>query len=192
MPVTRQKPNLINSDRIDRQSTIKPAGNSIGRKVRYWLLRLTRLQGSSQAIARGLAIGVFAGCFPIFGFQTLVGVLLATLIRGNRIAAMAGTWISNPFTYLPLFWFNFKVGKLILLDDSLSLEGSDLLSPTALIDSGFEIFIILLVGCSAVGLVAAVVAYIGSERLLRGWRSRGVARYARTRIKFIRPSKPGE
>lgn len=169
---TRPKPSPINSVKFYRQPKTKPAAHSMTRKARYWLRRLARLQGSSKAIARGLAIGVFAGCFPIFGFQTIIGVLLATLIRGNRIAAVAGTWISNPFTYLPLFWFNFKVGKLILLDDSLSLEGLDLLSSTALIDSGFEIFTILFVGCSVVGIVAAVVAYVVSERLLRSWRKR--------------------
>ncbi len=64
--------------------------------------------------ARGLAAGVFAGCFPLFGFQTLLGLILSILLRGNHFMAAAGTLISNPFTYLPLYWLNYKVGCAFL------------------------------------------------------------------------------
>ena len=50
------------------------------------------------------------GCFPFFGLQTLLGMALASLVRGNHLLAAAGTWISNPFTYLPLYWFNYNLG----------------------------------------------------------------------------------
>ena len=76
-----------------------------------WLLRQ---EGSPGQRSRGLAAGVFAGCFPFFGLQTLLGVALASLLRGNRILAAAGTWISNPFTYVPLYWFNYTIGKRLL------------------------------------------------------------------------------
>ncbi|MFO0103826.1 MAG: DUF2062 domain-containing protein, partial [Cyanobium sp.] len=54
--------------------------------------------------ARGLAAGIFCGCFPFFGLQTLLGIGLASVLRGNHLLAAAGTWISNPFTYVPLYW----------------------------------------------------------------------------------------
>ena len=28
--------------------------------------------------------------------------------------AVSGTWISNPVTYLPLYWFNYQVGSELL------------------------------------------------------------------------------
>jgi len=70
--------------------------------------------GSPFFNAKGLAIGVFSGCFPFFGFQTLLGVFLAKLAKGNLFLAAIGTWISNPFTYVPLYYFNYKVGSIFL------------------------------------------------------------------------------
>tara|TARA_B100000945_G_C20408598_1_gene611389 strand:- start:143 stop:595 length:453 start_codon:yes stop_codon:yes gene_type:complete len=70
--------------------------------------------GSPFFNAKGVAFGVFSGCFPFFGFQTILGVFLAKLTKGNIILAAIGTWISNPFTYIPLYIFNFKVGLFLL------------------------------------------------------------------------------
>ncbi len=70
--------------------------------------------GSPFFNAKGVAIGVFCGCFPFFGFQTILGLFFARIAKGNLFLAAIGTWISNPFTYLPLYFFNYKVGSLLL------------------------------------------------------------------------------
>ena len=70
--------------------------------------------GSPLFNAKGIAVGVFWGCFPFFGFQTLLGLFLAKAAKGNLFLAAIGTWISNPFTYIPLYFFNYKVGSLLL------------------------------------------------------------------------------
>ena len=70
--------------------------------------------GSPLFNAKGIALGVFSGCFPFFGFQTFMGVFLARIFNGNVILAALGTWISNPLTYIPLYFFNYKVGSFIL------------------------------------------------------------------------------
>ena len=75
---------------------------------------LLKQNGSPFFNAKGVAIGVFCGCFPFFGFQTLLGLLLARILKGNLFLAAIGTWISNPFTYLPLYFFNYKVGSFLL------------------------------------------------------------------------------
>ncbi len=87
--------------------------------------------GTPYFNAKGLAVGVFSGCFPFFGFQTLIGIFFARLINGNLVLATIGTWISNPFTYLPLYIFNFKVGGLFFKNNSdnvslRQLNGEDL------------------------------------------------------------------
>jgi len=78
-------------------------------------------KGTPAQRARGIAVGVFSGCFPLFGFQTFIGIFLASFVKGNHLLAVVGTWISNPFTYLPLYWFNYKIGTLIL-GGELNLE----------------------------------------------------------------------
>ena len=70
--------------------------------------------GNPYFNAKGISVGVFSGCFPFFGFQTLMGLSLARLIKGNLVLAAIGTFISNPFTYIPLYIFNFKVGSFFL------------------------------------------------------------------------------
>ena len=74
------------------------------------ILSLFRSQNGSPFFnAKGLAIGVFSGCFPFFGFQTLMGVFFAKIAKGNIVLAAIGTWISNPFTYIPLFILTIKL-----------------------------------------------------------------------------------
>ncbi len=92
-------------------------------RLREGVQQLAQQEGSPGQRSRGLAAGVFAGCFPFFGLQTLLGVALASLLRGNRILAAAGTWISNPFTYVPLYWFNYTIGKHLLGDHPGGLDG---------------------------------------------------------------------
>jgi hypothetical protein len=71
---------------------------SLGRRLQRRLLWLLQQEGSHGQRARGLAAGIFCGCFPFFGLQTLLGVALASVLRGNHLLAAAGTWISNALT----------------------------------------------------------------------------------------------
>ena len=53
------------------------------REINYRkILSLFRNQNGSPFFnAKGLAIGVFSGCFPFFGLQTLIGVFFAKLAK---------------------------------------------------------------------------------------------------------------
>jgi len=128
------------------------------RKLRYLYLRIVRLRSTTPAIARGLAMGVFAGLFPFFGAQTILGVSLAILVRGNKLTAAIGTWISNPLTYVPIYLFNFRVGQFLLQTNELSID-IDWTSTTELLQAGKVFVATLLVGCTMVGAIAAVIAY---------------------------------
>jgi uncharacterized protein (DUF2062 family) len=102
---------------------------------------------------RGLAAGIFTGCLPFFGLQIVMGVGLASLVRGNPLLAAAGTWISNPFTSLPLYWLNYRLGCLLLG------EGPGWPSVAQLQDGqvwqlGFSFTSRLLLGSTVVGVLA--------------------------------------
>lgn len=88
---------------FDTKSSIKKA-----------LVWLWEHEGSAGKRARGLAAGIFTGCFPVFGLQIVLGVALASLVRGNHLLAAAGTLVSNPITSIPLYWVNYQLGALIL------------------------------------------------------------------------------
>lgn len=136
---------------------------------RYWYLRLIRLRGHPAEIARGLAVGIFAGSFPIFGFQIIFGVLLAIIVRGNKFAAAAGTWVSNPLTSLPIFAFNYQVGKLILgWDNSTVTQNIFDRDWQSFGELGSVFLTKLFIGSFAVGTIAAIATYtIGLQLLTR-------------------------
>jgi uncharacterized protein (DUF2062 family) len=117
------------------------------------------LRDSESAIARGIAVGVFAGMFPFFGFQSLLGVLLAFLLRGNKLAAVAATWISNPFTYVPIFAANFHLGSWLLRTEEISIEGINFTSTAELFALGAIFFRTLIVGCLVAGSIASIGSY---------------------------------
>ena len=136
------------------------------RQLRLSYLRLRRLRGNPRAIATGLAVGVFAGFFPFFGLQTFIGIFLAAIFRGSKVGAIAGTWISNPLTYVPIFIFNYKVGKLLLgIEDNLILP-LDMQSFAAFRELGSTFAITLLSGCLVVGAIAASLTYFYTLAIL--------------------------
>jgi uncharacterized protein (DUF2062 family) len=157
--LTKPKPN-----RSDRSS--KPQ-SWWARRWRYCYYRLLRLRGTPHTIARGLAAGVFAGCFPIFGLQTIVGVLLATVVRGNKFVAVAGTWVSNPLTYVPIFAFNFHIGQMLLRSYDLSIDDIVDWQSVDLMELGSQFLWTMFVGCSVVGLIAAIASYFLSLSLFK-------------------------
>ena len=128
------------------------------RRLRLTYLKLLRLRDRPEVVAKGLAVGVFAGCFPFLGLQSLIGIFLAAIFRGSKVAAIAATWISNPLTYLPIFIFNYKIGKLLLgtKDTPLPL---DLESFMAFKELGWTFAITLLTGCFVVGCILAFITY---------------------------------
>ena len=118
-------------------------------------------EGTPAQRARGMAVGVFSGCFPLFGLQTLLGIMLASFVRGNRLLAATGTWISNPFTYLPLYWFNFKVGSKFLGQYSHQVTNVRDLTKQQLWNEGWLFSGRLLIGSTLVGLIlGSIIGFI--------------------------------
>ena len=122
------------------------------------ILSLFREQNGSPFFnAKGLAIGVFSGCFPFFGFQTLLGVFFAKLAKGNIVLAAIGTWISNPFTYIPLYYFNYKVGSIFFNNSPNKIIEKNLVIDD-LWKQGSIFSLRLLLGSSFVGFLLALIA----------------------------------
>ncbi|MEM9541930.1 MAG: DUF2062 domain-containing protein [Cyanobacteria bacterium P01_E01_bin.42] len=152
------------SKRYHRKS---PAGWR--RSLKYFYLRLLRLEGSPRAIARGISVGMFAGFFPLFGLQTIIGLILATFFQGNKLAAAAATWVSNPFTYVPIYTFNFAVGRWLLGGENIALDRIDWNSQDVL-EVGSDFALRLFFGCFVVGLIAAVIGYFLSLSFIDRYR----------------------
>ena len=133
-----------------------------GKKALIWVWQQ---EGTPGQRARGLGAGIFCGCFPFFGLQTLLGIALASVMRGNHLLAAAGTWISNPLTYVPLYWFNYQVGDMLLRGGPAPIAES--LNKATLWRQGWAFTLRLLLGSSVVGGIAALVSGVVAWRLFR-------------------------
>ncbi len=133
------------------------------KKIKHFFVWIWRQEGTPAQRSVGIAVGVFSGCFPLFGFQTLFGIALARLFRANYLLAATGTWISNPFTYVPLYWFNYKVGLMLLGGENKLLNLTNL-SQQEMWRQGWLISSRILFGSFAVGtffgLLLGYVSYI--------------------------------
>ena len=114
-------------------------------------------EGSPFSNAKGIAVGVFCGCFPFFGFQTLLGLFLARVAKGNLFLAAIGTWISNPFTYIPLYFFNYKVGSSLLKNSPDIIFDKNLITEE-LWKKGSVFSLRLILGSALVGLLLASIS----------------------------------
>ncbi|MEL6382646.1 MAG: DUF2062 domain-containing protein [Cyanobacteria bacterium J06626_18] len=140
------------------------------RRARYIYLKFIRLRGHPKELARGLAAGVFAGMFPLFGLQTIIGVAIAFRIKGNALMAAGGTWISNPFTYVPIYAFNYKVGSWILRRSDTQ-PFTDVESIKSWVETGTDVMVNLMLGSFVMGLMFGILAYfIGLPLIQRAQR----------------------
>lgn len=102
----------------------------------------------------------------------IFAVFFAFLVRGNKIAAAAATWVSNPFTYVPIFGFNYKVGEWLLGLRASAVTEQSWQSFDSMIQLGWNFVITLFFGSFVVGVVATTFSYFLSLRLIYRWRSR--------------------
>lgn len=175
-PRTSKKHSYKVTPPSESQQRRKSPSKFLVRRIRFIYLKLRRLRDKPQAVAKGLAVGVFAGCFPFFGLQSLIGIFLAAICRGSKVAALAATWISNPLTYVPLYVFNYKIGKLLLGIEDTVLLPLDLESFTTFREQGSAFAIALLTGSFVVGMILATITYFYSLAILERWRKRSIRR----------------
>ena len=85
---------------------------------RALLRTILKLDDSPHHVALGTAIGMFIGLTPTVGVQMICVITLAFLTRKlfafNRLAALLTVYVTNPITTLPIYWFNYEVGRLFV------------------------------------------------------------------------------
>jgi uncharacterized protein (DUF2062 family) len=90
---------------------------------RFWLslkrcfllhsIRLFRIRGQDERVARGFALGMIVNFFPTFGFGVLVSGFIARALGGNGVAGLVGG-ATLTFAWPVLFFMNMKVGRLFV------------------------------------------------------------------------------
>jgi uncharacterized protein len=87
---------------------------------RRWLhehsLKLLAIRDTPEAIAGGVAIGIFFGFTPLFGFKTLSAIFFAWLTRSNVLAAViAATLHDIILPLMPMIYlWEYDIGYWLL------------------------------------------------------------------------------
>jgi uncharacterized protein (TIGR03546 family) len=133
--------------------------------------KLMELPDRPHSIALGTAVGVFIGFTPLYGAKTVLAVILALIVRGNKLAAAIMVNLYDVlFPLLPfIFEAQYQLGEWMLgrkrVDGAVvhGLTLHELLSWTTFLSIGEP----LLLGSLVFGAVAAPIAYFIALPLVR-------------------------
>jgi len=78
------------------------------------LREVIKLRESPHRVALAFATGVFIGMSPLVGLHTLIGFAVVWIFRLNPFATLAGVYITNPWTVVPIYTFSTWVGAQFL------------------------------------------------------------------------------
>lgn len=159
-----------------------PLRIKLKRIIRYMYLRLVRQEMPVHNVAVGFAAGMFVGFLPIIPFQTVVAVAVAFPVRGSKIAAALGTWISNPVNMIPFYLMLYYVGRLITPWEVPPFD-PDLLELTVMLEQGWSWFLVMLTGGVFLGIPASIASYFLTRRAIEGYRRRRRVQRAKQRSK---------
>ncbi len=157
------------------------------RLIRYAFLRLTRLRGDPYSLARGTGFGIFIGVLPLLPVQTIILIPLTLLLRINTISAIiAASVVSNPLTFVPQYYYTWKVGNSILpgrisweqLQEIMSMikTGSLLEGIATLSHLSFNTLSVILTGGVVIGLPLAVIGYFMALKFFVTLRTKRLAK----------------
>jgi len=157
-------------------------------KLKAFFRKLLQLEDTPERIARGVALGTLIGMTPTVGIQMTLAVLFAAICRANRLAAVALVWLSNPVTIVPIYWFDYWFGGLILtpFTDIKPLTWADIERALSVKSSGFfgtlwgfvkglgqitaQAYPVMFLGGFVSGVLLGIFAYFLTLRAVRRYR----------------------
>ncbi len=152
---------------------------------RFLYFKVIRIPATPEVIARGLSVGVFAGLLPILPVQTIAAVCLAIIFSGSKIAAAAGTWVSNPLNYVPLYFSYYYVGVRLLPYNPSYTEGRDGSQILEMYSTNFEFFAVMMTGGFVIALPSALISYFVFVRMIRLYQNKRKERIKKRELSKI-------
>ncbi len=157
--------------------------------LRFLKLHILHADDSPHRIALGAALGLFVAFLPLFGLHMLLVLALCFALRANKLVAIILVWVSNPFTFIPIYYPSYLLGRAVLNffhystdaqltsdqmrqifgDFTLLSVFTNLLSSqfwqnmfTFLRFKGFELW----VGATLMGTIVALIGYFVTSRII--------------------------
>jgi len=127
-----------------------------------------KLKESPHKIALAFSTGVFIGISTLLGLHTILGVTVAWLFRLNTFAIIAGVYVMNPWTIVPIYAFSTWLGakclgleQMIPEIDWSNVTFSDILSSLE------HLIVPFLFGTFLMGSITSFISYIIIYRAIK-------------------------
>ena len=157
------------------------AGQWFKKKWRKFYLKIVREKASPEYIARGWSIGMFFGCLIPIGGQLICSIPAAFLLKGSKIGAVLGTFITNQITVFFIYPVQCYAGaKLIGLDLSygdIKLKLKDIVTASdfsEFVDAAKslagDLTIAFFVGGAIMAFVFTPITYVVVKKMVVGYR----------------------
>ncbi len=127
-----------------------------------------------RSVVPAFSLGIFVAFLPFPGHM-ITAALLALVLRVNIPVAAVSTWVTNPVTMGPLYYFAYEVGNDLLRRTPRPFEFE--LSFEWLIDGFVHIWEPLLLGCALLGALSSLLGFVALDLL---WRA-SISDYLRRR-----------
>lgn len=153
-------------------------------KFKEVFLKLLHSHNNPEEVALGVAVGVFIGMTPLYGFHVILMIIFALLIRkANKVAIFIGTNVSLPPTVPFITWAGYNVGRRILGNNYPDLSWTMFKGFT--IKDFLHLYYPLFIGSLVLGFALATVVFFLLWGILWYRRKLKLARAAAGLIKFI-------
>lgn len=112
-----------------------------------------------NSVAKGIAVGLFCAFLPM-PFEMIAALFIAAMIGGNVPFAVAGVWISNPLTWIPLYTPCYLLGAHLIGVEPIPLD------QISILEFGWH-YVALWLGCLIIGTIVSVTSHFVVSMLWR-------------------------
>ncbi len=139
--------------------------------LREKIKALLTAHDSPHDIALAFAVGMFIGFSPLIGLHTVMAAGVVWAFRMNPIAVFTGTYINNPWTFVPLYGPCLWLGSMIWSPEQslppIALDGMTLLTFLTQFKPYLMPFV---VGSLVGGTIMALASYVGIKAVVVAYR----------------------
>jgi len=176
-----------------------PSRRNIYRKLargrRLLIRNVLHADDPPHQLALGVAIGLFVAFTPTIGFQSALVIVLAWMFGANKLVGLPLVWISNPATFIPIYYPCYRLGRWVLGGEPVSLRWWKELAraPESYLEATqfywkrlLEIIEPLTVGCLLVAIPIAGFGYLFTFQAVMKYRE---LRHRRSALSASRPAE---
>ncbi len=112
-------------------------------------------------MALSFGVGVFIGMSPFLGLHTIMGIAGAWIFHLNKFVTIAGVYVTNPWTIVPIYTFATWIGaELLGIHEIIPDINWNDISFSQVINEMQPLLLPFLFGTTLLGLISGFAGYL--------------------------------